>query len=204
MTKHKPTEAEAGHPPPEQAEIDAATPQAAVKAEDGTKPQAAPAPEETAAQLRAELEAAKDRALRCHAELDNYRKRAARENEERLRYANLGLLRDLLPVLDNVERAIAAAQSAGTAVELPPQPGANALLEGFQMVNRQLEDVLRRHHCRRIEAHHMPFDPNLHHAVMQQPSDEYPENTVLTVTQQGYQLHDRVVRPSQVIVSKAT
>ncbi len=206
MTKHKPTEPGAGPPPPEQAEAETAKPQA----QDAAKPQAA---EETVAQLRAELEAAKDRALRCHAELDNYRKRAARESEERLRYANLGLLRDLLPVLDNVERAIAAAEkhsdagamnSAGAAVELPPQPGANALLEGFQMVNRQLEDVLRRHHCRRIEARHMPFDPNLHHAVMQQPSDEYPENTVLTVAQQGYQLHDRVVRPSQVIVSKVT
>jgi len=202
--KHKPTEPGAGQPPPEQADAESAKSQAA----DVAKPQAG---EETAAQLRAELEAAKDRALRCHAELENYRKRATRESEERLRYANLGLLRDLLPVLDNVGRAIAAAQSAGAAVELPPQPGelppqpsANALLEGFQMVDRHLQDVLRRHHCRRIEAEHMPFDPNLHHAVMQQPSDEYPENTVLTVTQQGYQLHDRVVRPSQVIVSKAT
>lgn len=188
MTKHKPTEAAAAHPPPEQAEMETAKPQA----EGAAKPQAV---EENAAQLRAELEAAKDRALRCHAELDNYRKRAARESEERLRYANLGLLRDLLPVVDNVERAIAAAEQSADA---------SALLEGFQMVNRQLEDVLRRHHCRHIEALHMPFDPNLHHAVMQQPSDEYPPNTVLTVTQSGYQLHDRVVRPSQVIVSKAT
>ncbi len=199
MTEHKPIEpgADAANP---KAEGVAEPP-----AENAAQPQAA---EENTAQLRAELEAAKDRALRCHAELENYRKRAAREAEERLRYANLGLLRDLLPALDNVERAIAAAEkhagaagSAGAAVELP-QPDANALLEGFRMVHRQLEDVLRRHHCRRIEAHHMPFDPNLHHAVMQQPSDEYPENTVLVVTQQGYQLHDRVVRPSQVIVSK--
>jgi molecular chaperone GrpE len=193
MTNQKPTEPGAAVVPPEQAETGAADtkPRPAVGPE-AAMPHAA---EEPLAQLRAELEAAQDHALRCHAELENYRKRATREAEERLRYANLGLLRDLLPALDNVERAIAA---AGENADV------NALLEGFRMVHRQLEDVLRRHHCRRIEAHHMPFDPNLHHAVMQQPSDEYPENTVLMVTQQGYQLHDRVVRPSQVIVSKTS
>ena len=216
MSKHKPTEFAPGHPPPERVEMetakpqaeDAAKPQAAdaakPQAADAAKPQAEVGADENAAQLRAELEAAKDRALRCHAELENYRKRAARELDDRLRYANLGLLRDLLPVVDNVERAIAAAESVGPAVELSPQPGDNALLEGFKLVNRQLEDVLRRHHCHRIEALNMPFDPNLHHAIMQQPADQYPENTVLTVAQNGYQLHDRVVRPSQVIVSKAT
>jgi molecular chaperone GrpE len=142
--------------------------------------------------LQAELAAAKDRELRVHAELDNYRKRAARELDERLRYANLPLLRDLLPVIDNVQRAIEAAEKNADAA---------ALLEGFRMVNQQLDDVLSRHHCTRIEALHAPFDPNVHHAVMQQPSEEHPANTVLTVTQHGYQLHDRVVRPSQVIVS---
>lgn len=208
MTKHKPTDPAPGHPPPERAEDakprpavapnvakpqagDAAKPQAAEVA----KPQAEVKSGENVAQLRAELEAAKDRALRCHAELENYRKRAARELDDQLRYANIGLLRDLLPVVDNVERAIAAAEK---------NADAGALLEGFKLVNRQLEDVLRRHHCHRIEALNMPFDPNLHHAIMQQPADQYPENTVLTVAQNGYQLHDRVVRPSQVIVSKAT
>jgi molecular chaperone GrpE len=142
--------------------------------------------------LRAELAAAKDRELRVHAELDNYRKRAARELDERLRYANLGLLRDLLPVIDNVDRAIEAAEKNADAA---------ALLEGFKMVSQQLGEVLDRHHCTRIEALHAEFDPNVHHAVMQQPSEEHPANTVLMVTQNGYQLHDRVVRPSQVIVS---
>ena len=136
----------------------------------------------------------RSRELRCHAELDNFRKRATRELEERLRYANLGLLRDLMPVVDNVQRAIqAAGQNADAA----------ALLEGFKMVEQQLDDVLRRHHCTRIEALHAPFDPNVHHAIMQQPSEEHPANTVLLVAQNGYQLHDRVVRPSQVIVSTA-
>ena len=181
MSKHKPTqhEPETAHPQAESASSQAETP---------------PGAEDAAAQLRAELQAAKDRELRCHAELDNYRKRAARELEEKLRYANMSLLRDLLPVLDNVERAIQAAEQ---------NADADALLDGFKMVQQQVEEVLKRHDCRRIEALHSPFDPNVHHAVMQQPSDEHPANTVLMVTQNGYQLHERVVRPSQVIVSTA-
>jgi molecular chaperone GrpE len=186
--KPRPAVAPAG--PQTETAVDA-KPRPAV-APEGPQPEVAPAVEDPAALLRAELEAAKDRALRCHAELDNYRKRAARELEEKLRYANLPLLRDLLPVLDNVERAIQAAQQ---------NTDAGALLDGFKMVQQQVEEVLKRHHCRQIEALHSPFDPHVHHAVMQQPSDEHPANTVLMVTQTGYQLHDRVVRPSQVIVS---
>ena len=158
-----------------------------------TPAETGPSLEETVAKLQAELAAVKDRELRCHAELDNYRKRAARELEERLRYANLGLLRDLLPVLDNVERAIQAAENNADAA---------ALLDGFKLVRQQLDSVLDGHHCKRIEALHAPFDPHVHHALLQQPSEEHPANTVLMVTQNGYQLHDRVVRPSQVIVSK--
>lgn len=186
MNKHK-SHHESEHTTPETA----AQPPASEKA----TPQAAagPAqPESVEQKLRSELAAAKDRELRVHAELDNYRKRAARELDERLRYANLGVLRDLLPVIDNVDRAIEAAEK---------NADAGALLEGFKMVSQQLSNVLKSHHCTRIEALHEPFDPNVHHAVMQQPSDEYPANTVLMVTQNGYQLHDRVVRPSQVIVS---
>jgi molecular chaperone GrpE len=70
-------------------------------------------------------------------------------------------------------------------------------------MREQLEGLLQQHHCQRIEALHAPFDPNLHHAIMQQPSDDLPPNTVVQVAQEGYQLHDRVVRPSQVIVSAA-
>ncbi len=169
---------------------------------DGAKPQTdsaklqtdnvKPPPNDAVEKLHAELDAARDRELRCHAELDNVRKRAARELDERLRYANLALLRDLLPVIDNVDRAIEAADKNADAA---------ALLEGFRMVSQQLDDVLKRHHCTRIGALHEPFDPNVHHAIMQQPSEEHPANTVLMVAQNGYQLHDRVVRPSQVIVS---
>jgi len=145
-------------------------------------------------QLQAELKEAKDQALRCWAELENYRKRAARQMELERRYANLPLIRDVLPVLDNMHRAIEAAEKTQDAA---------SLLEGFRMVAGQLREVLERHHCTEVPALHKPFDPNLHEAVSQQPSDEHPANTVTHVVQTGFQLHDRVVRPSQVIVSTA-
>jgi molecular chaperone GrpE len=148
----------------------------------------------TIKKLQAEVASLKDRELRVRAELDNYRKRATRELDDSLRYANMPILRDLLPVLDNIERAIQAAEKNADVA---------ALLEGVKMMQQQLAELLQRHHCEQINALHTPFDPNLHHAIMQQPSEEFPANTVVMVTQNGYQLHDRVVRPSQVIVSTA-
>ncbi len=142
--------------------------------------------------LRTDLQDANDRVLRAQAELDNYRKRARRELEDERRYAVVPLLHDLLPVLDNMSRAIAAAEKS---------PDGNGLLEGVKMVSQTLLDVLGRHHCKRIEALRQPFDPAFHEAISQQPSAEYPPNTVMMVVQDGYTLYDRVVRPAQVIVS---
>lgn len=142
--------------------------------------------------LRADLEDASDRVLRAQAELENYRKRARREMEDERRYAAIPLLSDLLPVLDNLQRAIAAAEKS---------PEAAALLDGVRLVAQSLEGVLARHHCKRIEALGQPFDPAFHQAISQQPSTDQPPNTVLLVAQEGYVLHDRVVRPAQVIVS---
>jgi molecular chaperone GrpE len=150
--------------------------------------------EPTAQQLRDELEQIRDRALRAQAELENYRKRASRELQEQARYANIPLMRDLLPVIDNIDRAIEAAENAQEA------PG---LLAGFKMVAQQMQDVLRQHHCSPIDALHQPFDPNLHEAISQQPSPDLDPGTVMHVVQTGYKLHDRVVRPSQVVVSAA-
>lgn len=113
--------------------------------------------------------------------------------DDERRYAAMPLLRDLVPVVDNVERAIAAAEKQADAV---------SLLEGFKMVLQQLNTALERNQCKRIDALHQPFDPHLHEALMQQPSNEYPAGTVIGVGQAGFQLHDRVVRPAQVIVSK--
>jgi molecular chaperone GrpE len=144
--------------------------------------------------LRAELAEAEERALRTQAELENYRKRAARQMDEQRRYANMPLIRDLLPVWDNMGRAIEAAEKSRDAA---------TLLEGFKMVAGQLESVLQQHHCTKIDALGERFDPNVHEAISQQPSREHPANTVLGVAQTGFRLHDRVVRPSQVIVSAA-
>jgi len=156
---------------------------------------AEPGDEEVHAQLQslqADLADAEARVLRAHAELENYRKRANRHLEEEKKYAPLALMRDLLPVLDNLERAI---QSAG-------QDGGSAqLVEGVKMVAQLLVMTLERHHCRRIEAQGAVFDPHVHEAIAQIPSDQVPPGTVLEVAQTGYQLHDRVVRPSQVLVS---
>jgi molecular chaperone GrpE len=139
----------------------------------------------------AELAAANDRLLRMHAEMQNLRNRTSREIADERRYAALPLMRDLLPVLDNIDRAIEAATKAGEA---------GTLLEGFRLVRQQLVTALTTHGAEPIEALGQQFDPNFHPAILHQPTSE-PANTVTMVTQQGYKLHDRVVRPAQVIVS---
>lgn len=142
--------------------------------------------------LRIELGQAQDRSLRLQAELENFRTRTRREMDEERRYALIPLVRDLLPALDNVARAIESAQTNDDSA---------GLLDGFKIVAGQIETILTQHNCNRIEALHQPFDPHLHEAITQQPSDEYPAGTVLLVAQEGYELGGRVVRPAQVIVS---
>lgn len=142
--------------------------------------------------LAAELAAANDRLLRLQAEMQNLRNRTSREIADERRYAALPVLRDLLPVLDNINRAIEAAEKAGEVENL---------LEGFRLVRQQLLTTLINHGAEPIEALGQPFDPNFHQAILHQPSNDAPADTVTMVTQQGYKLHDRVVRPTQVIVS---
>ena len=149
-----------------------------------------PEPEED---LQAQLEEAEQRALRHQAELENSRKRMRREMEDQTRYAALPLMRDLLPALDNLRRAIESAE---------PTDANQGLLSGVQMVCEQLQNVLAKHQCSQIEAEGTAFDPNLHEAVVQQPSSEYPPGTVIKEIQTGYQLLDRIVRPSQVMVAQ--
>jgi molecular chaperone GrpE len=145
-------------------------------------------------QLLHDLEDARERALRTQADLDNVRKRMRREMEEERRFASQPLINDLLPVVDNVGRAIEAAEKANES---------GSLLEGFKMVANQLNAALAKHNCQVIEALGKPFDPHLHEAILQQPSAEHPPGTVIMVVQTGYQLHERVLRPTQVIVSSA-
>jgi molecular chaperone GrpE len=151
--------------------------------------------------LRVRLEAAEkqkteylDLLQRARADFENYQKRAARELNQERQYAQVPLARDLLPVLDNLDRAIGAAEEG---------KAGGPWVEGVVMVRTLLLDALRRHHIKPIEAMGKPFDPNLHQAVMQQPTAELEPNTVLQVVEQGFLLHDRVLRPARVIVSSA-
>jgi len=142
--------------------------------------------------LTAELAAANDRLLRLQAEMQNLRNRTSREIADERKYAAVAVLRDLLPVIDNIDRAIEAAVKAGEAENL---------LEGFRLVRQQLMTTLGRHQCEPIPALGELFDPNFHEAILQQPSADVPADHVMMVTQPGYKLHERVVRPAQVIVS---
>jgi molecular chaperone GrpE len=139
-----------------------------------------------------ELAGANDRLLRLQAEMQNLRNRTSREIADERKYAALPIMRELLPVVDNIERAIEAAEKAGEAENL---------LAGFRLVKQQLHTLLSRHECEPIAAEGETFDPNFHQAILQQPSDDVPAGNVMMVTQPGYKLHDRVVRPAQVIVS---
>jgi molecular chaperone GrpE len=130
---------------------------------------------------------------RTQADFENYQKRNQREREQERRYYVSNLAGDLLPVLDNLERATAAAQQAG---EQGP------LVQGVALVQSQFLDILKRHGVTRIDAQGKPFDPNLHQAVMQQPAPDQPPNTVVQVLEPGYVIHDRVLRPAKVAVSK--
>ena len=143
-------------------------------------------------ELQQELAAARDRELRAHAELENFRKRLYRQMEEDSRYAAVPLASDLLSVVDNLERAIQAADKSGSS---------QGLLEGVRLVVQQLQRILAQHHCERISAKGQLFDPSLHQAIGHLPSDVHPVGTVTEEAQVGYRLHDRVIRPSLVLVS---
>lgn len=133
-----------------------------------------------------------DRWLRTQADLENYRKRVSKEADENRKYQAVGVIRDLLPGLDNLGRAVEAAQTSGNVDEL---------VQGVQMVLKQFEDILSAHSAVVIEAVGQPFDPNLHEALQQVPSADHPPMTVVQELERGFQIHDRVVRPSKVIVS---
>ena len=144
--------------------------------------------------LRAERDQALDQAIRAHAELDNYRKRVSRELEQAARYQMLPLIRDLLPALDNLSRTI---QAAGQTTNV------DDLVKGAEMILAHFNQVLASHSTKPIEAVGQPFDPNLHEAIQQMPSEEYPPGTVIQDVEPGYMLHDRVIRPTKVIVASA-
>jgi len=146
-----------------------------------------------AGQNRSEAEEYKDKYLRAVAELSNYRKRSEKDREEAVRYANAAFARSLLPVLDNLQRVIASGR------EHPENT--QAILDGAKLTLDSFKKALREHQVEPIEAEGQPFDPTVHEAMMQQPSDGHEVPTVLQVVQEGYKMLDRVIRPSRVIVS---
>jgi len=165
---------------------------------------ASPADQKTA-DFEQQIQEANDRALRSNAELENYRKRAQRELADERRYAIVPLVRDLLPVVDNLERAIDAAnmqiQKVNEGNAATNATDLSHLLDGVKLVSTQLETVLKQHQAVRIDTVGTPFDPNFHQALAQEPSNEHPAGTITRAAQSGYKLHDRVIRPAQVFVS---
>lgn len=148
------------------------------------------------AKLKGEVADAQRRVLLAQADLENFRKRARRDAEEGVKYASLPLIRDLLPCIDNLQRAVEAQEQASE-----EEANSAGMLEGVRMVSQQLLAILAQHHCKEIDGAG-EFDPNIHEAVLQQPSADHPAGNVIQVTQTGYQLHDRLIRAAQVIVSK--
>lgn len=134
-----------------------------------------------------------ERLLRQAAELDNFKKRSIREREESIRFANETLIKDLLPVVDNLERAVAHAHADGNG---------RPLVEGVEMVIRGFLDVLNKYGVTQIEAMGQPFDPVKHEAMAQVESEDHQPNTVVEEHHKGYLFHSRLLRPALVSVSK--
>ena len=157
-------------------------------------PMAAPAPDEALAAKTEEAKRLQDRLLRLQAEFENFKKRAAREKAEFVKFANESLLLDLLPVLDNLERALAAARAEATFA---------TLADGVEMIARLFHSTLEKYGVKPMEAAGQPFDPNLHQAVAQVKSSDGSENHVVDEIQKGYFLEGRVLRAAMVRVSRA-
>jgi molecular chaperone GrpE len=135
-----------------------------------------------------------DRFLRVSAEFDNYKKRSARELEDFRKFANQSLLKEMLSVVDNLELAIHSAEENTT--------GEGSLKEGLDLTHREILRVFEKFQVTPIESKGKAFDPTYHEAVMQEETDEFPENTVITEMQKGYLIHDRLLRPAMVVVAK--
>ncbi len=148
-------------------------------------------------ELRRQLDDKQDRLLRALAETDNARRRAQRDREDYVRYANESLLRDLIPVLDNLDRALAAARAGGR------DGGAAGVVEGVELIQRELLKVLERAGVTRYSAVGEPFDPTRHEAIARVVSGEAKPDTVIGETAPGYLLTGRVLRPALVAVAAA-
>jgi molecular chaperone GrpE len=145
--------------------------------------------------LQADLDRFRDLALRSQADFENYKKRAAREKEDAIKYANSSLLERLITIVDNFELGLEAARGES---ERSP------IYSGMTLVLKQLNDFLAENGLESIEAEGKQFDPNLHEAIAHEPSKVFPEGTVIRQTRRGYRLKDRLLRPSSVVVSSGS
>jgi molecular chaperone GrpE len=152
--------------------------------------------------LREQLKAAEakaeenyDRLMRVTADFENYKKRMDREMNDFRKFANESLVKEILPIVDNLERALAAQDEND-------QGGTEGLRQGVEMTLKGLLDTLKKFGVVAVDAVEKPFDPKFHQAVSQEETDKYPENTVCHELQKGYMLHDRLLRPAMVVVSK--
>ena len=132
--------------------------------------------------------------LRTAADLENFKKRAARERQDAIKYANESLLEKLMPVLDNFEAALAAANAPNTSLQ--------SLQSGVSMIQQQLKSAMADAGLEEINAAGQPFDPNLHEAISQQETSDVSEGFVVQQVRKGYKLRDRLLRPASVIVAK--
>ncbi|HEX8898376.1 MAG TPA: nucleotide exchange factor GrpE [Chthoniobacterales bacterium] len=158
-------------------------------------PAETPSPEDDSDGLQADLDRFRDLALRSQADFENYKKRAAREKDEAIKYANSSLLEKLIAIVDNFELGLEAARAEG---EKSP------IFSGMSMVLKQLMDFLADSGLQPIDATGQKFDPNLHEAIAHEPSDEFPEGVVIRQTRRGYKMKDRLLRPSSVVVSSGS
>jgi len=142
--------------------------------------------------LQQERDALQDRLLRTAAEFDNYRKRIDRERRDLSEFAAADVLLELLPILDNFERALQA----------PAPPEADAFRKGIELIHKQMLELLRKRGARPIDALGSDFNPNLHQAVIHEASDSHREGEVMQELQRGYTLGDRLLRPAMVKVAK--
>ena len=148
-------------------------------------------PEDALAGLQADLDRFRDLALRSQADFENYKKRAAREKEDAVKYANSSLLQRLVSILDNFELGLAAAKTEGKQ---------SPIYSGMVLVQKQLNDLLEENGLQAIEAEGKKFDPNLHEAIVHE-AGEAPEGTVIRQARRGYRFKDRLLRPARVVVS---
>lgn len=145
--------------------------------------------------LKEELVQAKEQALRAAAEAQNIRRRAEQDVEKAHKFGLEKLVSDMLPVADNLERAVAAASAEGADI--------NAVIEGVELTLKTLVDGLKRHKVETLDPEGEPFNPEFHQAMTMVPNPDVEPNTVIDVFQKGYTLHGRLVRPAMVVVSKA-